>query len=175
MAHPREMPVGTEALTGPRVAVGELEQHRPLLTAFAARLLGSRDDAEDVVQEALLTAHQHAARYDGRAGPRAWLLGIVANHCRSWWRKHHRRLQRERRAATPAASLDREPNGLVLAAVLELPLRLREPLVLRYLGDLSYREVGEVLGLSEDAARQRVHRARARLRALLRDDLKEDC
>jgi len=173
MAQSREIPISAEALAGPHIVAGAMREHRPLLVAFAARLLGSRDDAEDVVQEALLAAHQHAARYDGRSGPRPWLLGIVANHCRSWWRTHHRRLQRERRAAAPSSAPDPEPNGLVLAAVLDLPLRLREPLVLHYLGDLSYREVGEALGLSEDAARQRVHRARARLRILLRAELKE--
>ena len=68
-----------------RVASGELEsaleRHRPELTAYAYRMLGSTFEAEDAVQEALLRAWKGYESFEGRAALRSWLYRITTNVC----------------------------------------------------------------------------------------------
>ncbi|HVW17981.1 MAG TPA: RNA polymerase subunit sigma-70 [Solirubrobacteraceae bacterium] len=74
--------------------VDELEAHRPALTAYCYRMLGSPFSAEDAVQETLLRAWRGAARFEGRAAVKSWLYRIATNVCL-------REIERARRRARP--------------------------------------------------------------------------
>lgn len=136
---------------------------------FARRLGCSDADAEDAVQDAL--ARLASAR-DGSPlslGIRAWLCREVHVRARSRLRSERRRRLRE--GAVAAAEV-RDGGEVALAARDELERALgelededRTALELRHLHDLDYREMAQVLRVSEEACRQRVHRALARLRA----------
>jgi RNA polymerase sigma-70 factor, ECF subfamily len=68
-----------------------LEEHRPELTAYAYRMLGSPFEAEDAVQEALVRAWRGFDRFEGRAAVRSWLYRIVTNVCLDMLRARERR------------------------------------------------------------------------------------
>ncbi len=64
------------------------EGYRRQLKVHAYRMLGSFDDAEDMVQETLLRAWRSRATFEGRSSLRAWLYGIATNACLDFLRKH---------------------------------------------------------------------------------------
>lgn len=140
---------------------------RPRVAAVAARLVGA-DEAEDVVQEALLRAYLglSSLRDPSRFVP--WLCGIAVNVAKMRLRT---RVARERAAAGAAngAAAVGEPELLELVrdAVEVLPPGQREVVLLHYVDDLSCEEVARLLGTSPGAVRVRLHRARRELQRQL--------
>jgi len=142
--------------------------HGAVMGKVCMAMLGSRADADEAVQEALLAAHQGMASYRGDGSVKAWLCGIARHVCarRLEQRRKHERLL----AAVPADddALDAFATGArarhVRAALAQLRPSEREPLILRFVADLDYAEVSAALGIDEPAARKRVSRALARLR-----------
>jgi RNA polymerase sigma-70 factor (ECF subfamily) len=167
------------------LAVGD---HRAALTLCARHhgaglgrlcmaLVGSQAEADDLTQETLLTAHDGFAGYRGEGSIRAWLHGIARRKCA---RNVERRVRREARLHLVHDSERTPPTDELLvrrrraeqarAALEAIRPTEREALVLRYVADLSYREVSDACGIDEAAARKRVSRAIARLRAALAKD-----
>ena len=131
---------------------------------LAMTMLNDRTAAEDAVQEAALKAWRGWARFRPGAEMRPWFLSIVANECRSARRARWWRVVRfpELRAAPRADRLD-ERLDLDTALGRLAPHHLLA-LSLYYHLDLPIEEVARVLGCSENAARQRLHRALNALR-----------
>lgn len=146
--------------------------------ALAHRLTGNEDDACDVVQDAYLRAYRALPRFRGDAAFTTWLYRITANcsatHLARRGRARHELLADdaavpdERPASDPEAmaslSLDRDR---VTAALAALPDRLRVVVVLRDIYDLPHEAIAAELGISEAAAKVRLHRARKKLRERL--------
>lgn len=145
------------------------------LYRLAVRMTGDGTDAEDVLQEAYLRAHQALCDggWDRRARVETWLYRIVVNTALNARRDRGRR----RRALADGASVDgmagaarpaQETSVAVaqlMALVRELPAGERAALVLKELEGMTASEIGEVLGCSEGAVEQRLVRARSALRA----------
>ena len=143
---------------------------------FALHMTGSAAVAEDVTQDVFLIVMRDAARYaPGRSTVSAWLCGIARNCARQ-------RLERERRgesltdheddagapaiAPDPVADLAHAARLATLRrAVLALPFRYREVVVMCDLQELSYAEAAEALGCAIGTVRSRLHRARGLLAA----------
>jgi RNA polymerase sigma-70 factor (ECF subfamily) len=137
-------------------------------------MCGSAVQAEDVVQDVFLAVIEDASRYrPGRSGVLPWLLGIARNHVRRWRERRPvmplpdddtaegRRLAAE---SNPVGDLTRERQEAALArALLALPARYREAIVLCDLQELSYEATASVLGCAVGTVRSRLHRGRARL------------
>jgi RNA polymerase sigma-70 factor (ECF subfamily) len=143
---------------------------------LARWLMGNPADAEDVVQEAYLSALTGTSRFRG-GDERAWLFAIVRNRCYS----SHRR-QRVRQAADfdetrhsdPAATpspeqlaIEGDTSRRVQLAVEGLALEFREVIVLREFEGLSYKEIADVVGVPIGTVMSRLSRARAQLQATL--------
>ncbi|MGH9065650.1 MAG: RNA polymerase sigma factor [Acidimicrobiales bacterium] len=146
--------------------------------ALAYRLTGNEDDACDVLQDAYLRAYRALPGFRGDAAFTTWLYRITANcaatHLARRGRARHEELTDdapladERPASDPeamaGAALERD---LVTAALAALPDRLRIVVVLRDIYDLPHEAIAAELGISETAAKVRLHRARRKLRERL--------
>ena len=143
-----------------------LERHEKEIFAYALRLVGDRDDADDVYQETFLAAFR-AWPPPRRGQERAWLYRIATNKVidRARRAKHLVRLK-DLRLAAP----DRDGVALadLAAAIKVLPAGQRAAFVLRKVEGLAYADVARALDCSEDAARQRVAEATKKVREAMR-------
>lgn len=153
-------------------------EHGAVLGRLCMALLGDQAEAEETAQETLMAAHDAMPSYRGEGSVRAWLFGIARRKCA---RKLETRIRRERRlrlvhdaeggAPMPDEELEtRRRASRVRGALEQLKPSERDAVVLRYQAGLDYREIGEVCGIDEVAARKRVSRALARMRGLLADE-----
>ncbi len=147
----------------------------------AAAVLGAGADAEDVVQEAFVKAYGALDRFREGAPFRPWLLRIVANEIRNLHRSSGRRAARERSAwertepllvlpasDDPAASaLSEERRTALVRGLAALSEPHRQVVTCRYLLDLDEAETAAVLGWPAGTVKSRLHRALARLQAVL--------
>src|SRR3989442_13991276 len=145
----------------------------PLMPAayrLSVAMLGDRDLAEDAVQEAAVKAWRKLRSLRDRASLQAWFLAIVANQCRAMRRQRWWSVIRRADFELPApAAEDLAVATLDLDRGIErLSPDDRLALFLHFYQDLTYEEVGHVMGSSMTAARSRIHRAVERLRPSLR-------
>jgi RNA polymerase sigma-70 factor (ECF subfamily) len=147
--------------------------HGVVLGRLCMALLGSQADADEATQETLLRAHRAMASYRGEGSVKAWLCGIARHVC-----AHMLESRRRGREALALAPIDDEAFDVfanrrraraIRCALDQLKPSEREALVLRYVADLSHREIAVALHLDEAAARKRISRALAHLRAVMPD------
>jgi len=164
-----EVRLVTAAMHGDISAFEELVRaQQRVLVASAYQLTGHADDAEDLVQEALLEAYAALGTLRDPARFRAWLFAILRHKCYTY-------LQQRKAATLPLedyAETLADPAGLppdlpIADLIARLPLAQREILLARYLHDMSYREIAVAFHITEMTARVRCLRARAELRKLL--------
>jgi RNA polymerase sigma-70 factor (ECF subfamily) len=143
---------------------------------LAYRLTGNDDDARDVVQEAYLRAYRGLRRFRGDARFTTWMYRITANCATTHLgrRRKHRHDELTEDLAVLDEHVGRSPEARLDAADLRhrlqealatLPPKLRTVVVLRDVYDLPHEAIAAELGISETAAKVRLHRARKRLRA----------
>jgi RNA polymerase sigma-70 factor, ECF subfamily len=149
--------------------------HRHQASAWNAafRLLGNTNDAEDVAQEAFLRILRAAHRYQPRAAFRTYLYRIVTRLCRDLRRKASPSFCPNPDAgpsqgpSPEACVVAREERCAVQEALALLPIKQREAVVLRYYENLSYDEIGAVMGVSRKGVERLLARGRAALGTLL--------
>jgi RNA polymerase sigma-70 factor (ECF subfamily) len=159
-------------------AVGLAARHHgERLGRFCMSLLGNAAEAEEAVQDAFVAAFDAFSGYRGEGSVRSFLFGIARHVCA---KKLAMRVRRDRRLAlvhdadapdTPHELVERRVRAHRMRVLLEeMRPTEREALLLRYEGELSFQEVGVVLGVDEPTARKRVSRALARLRELCQQE-----
>jgi zinc protease len=152
-----------------------VRRYQSLVCSVAYSACGDLALSEDVAQETFWTAWRRRASLEQPDRLRAWLCGIARNLAKDARRKWLRPAEVVEAgdalaglsSAEPGPSeqaVSREEESLIWKAVARIPSAYREPLILFYREDRSVAEVAEALGLSEDAARQRLSRGRAMLR-----------
>lgn len=147
------------------------DAHHPQLVRLAV-LLGAEHDAEDLVAEAFCELHRRWARLRDSRAALAYLRSTVCNLARM--RVRHLQVVRrstpltERDAESPEAEvLLREDQRELVAALVRLPDRQREALVLRYWMDLREAEIAEAMGISPGAVKSHTSRGMAALTRML--------
>lgn len=159
----------------------------PRLLAVARRIVGNDEDARDTLQDAFISAFKALDRFAGDAKLSTWLHRIVVNTALMRLRTRKRRPEEPLESLLPAfkddghqrhepvewrdgadVALERnETRAFVRAQIDKLSETYRTVLLLRDIEELSAPEVADTLGISENAVKIRLHRARQALRALL--------
>jgi RNA polymerase sigma-70 factor (ECF subfamily) len=159
-----------------------IEHHGAVLKVARAYTL-TTEDCQDLVQEILLQVWRSLPQFQGRASPSTWIYRVALNTALGWHRKEHRRQTRQQPILEvedlSAAGLDsaqqivqRELVDRLYAAIHQLP-KADAALVLLYLDDLSYRQMAEVLGISEGNVGVKLNRAKKALGELMKEEPNE--
>ena len=167
--------------SGSKKALGKLvERHKHSAYRLALGLVGNRDDAFDISQEAFLRVYRSAGTYDDEKPFLPWFYTIVSNLSRTWLR---RRSSRDNHIvdlddvsfllvdeSTPEKDiLKRESISQLRAALLELSFEEREIITLQHFRCMSYNEIADLLGIPRGTVMSRLYYARKRLAMLMRD------
>lgn len=142
---------------------------------LAYRLTGNEEDAHDVAQDAYLRAYRGLKRFRGDAQFTTWLYRITANCASTYLGRRAKHRHDELTDDAPIADTDRrrdpedravgvEVRAELKEALSRLPPKLRAVVVLRDIYDLPHAEIADELGISQSAAKVRLHRARRKLR-----------
>ena len=145
------------------------------MKSIAANILGSRTDAEDAVQEAMLKVYRGASSFRGGASVSTWLYRILLNTCYDHLRQSRRRANAEApmppeeiAAAAPKTGTPDHPLRLSIEKALgQLEARERTAFLLCEVEGFSHREAGEILDVGEGASRALLFRARRHLQKAL--------
>ena len=160
-------------------AFEELYQaHSGRLFSLAVRMLGNPADAEDMLQEIFLSAHRKLDSFRGEAALGTWLYRLAMNQILDHVRSRAARTGQLTDGLDDTSLLadaaghrlaDRAIDRIDLErALAELPEGCRAAFVLHDVEGLEHREVSDVLGIAEGTSKSQVHKARLRLRGLLR-------
>src|SRR5262245_49009347 len=144
------------------------------LYSVAYRLTGNDDDAQDLVQEALIRVRKGLERYEP-GSLEGWLARIVTNVFLDEMRRRKRRPtdplpEDASRVLPPSPAADEVTTGLseeIQRAIAALPEEFRVPVVLCDVSDLSYEQIADATGVPIGTVRSRLHRGRRMLRATL--------
>lgn len=152
----------------------ELAAVIPHLRAFGRSLSGSRDLADDLVQETLLKAWTARARFQAGTNLRAWTFIILRNHFLSQMRRARFRgewdeLAADRLLAAPAGQDKQIELADLQRGLMQLPASQREALILVGAGGFAYEEAAEICGVAVGTIKSRVARGRAALEQVLED------
>lgn len=158
---------------------GWLQEHTGLVYKVARAFAPGEVDQQDLVQEILLQMWCSLPRFEGKAKASTWIYRVALNTALAWRRKETRhratqtpRIEIEDFPGTEVDSAQRVAREEVVTrlydAIHQLP-KVDAALVLLYLEDLSYREMAEVLGLSESNVGVKLNRARRALAELMKE------
>jgi RNA polymerase sigma-70 factor (ECF subfamily) len=159
----------------------------PRMLAVARRMLPTDEDARDAVQDAFLNAYRSIGRFEGQARLSTWLHRIVVNAALMKLRTRRRKPEEPLELREPAFAPDghhaaryatwdedveelagrEQTRQLVRDAILALPGNYRDVVILRDIQELSTDEAAGALGITPNAVKIRLHRARQALRDVL--------
>ena len=147
-----------------------ITQHQTSLLRLCYVQLQDQTLAEDAVQETFLKAYKGFDSFRGDSSEKTWLTRIAVNTCRDFqrggWFKHTDR--RVTPDMLPVGTVQPDTEDLDLSlAVMKLPRKMREAILLYYYQDMSTEEIAETLGIAQSSVSNRLRRGREKLRKLL--------
>jgi RNA polymerase sigma-70 factor (ECF subfamily) len=181
---PPDQPVGVEdaqlvarSLTQDHEAFGQLiDRHAAKIVNLAYRMVGNRAEAEDLAQEAFLTAFRALSTFRADSKFSTWLYRIATNKCKDWLRVKRPGMGQQdvdidetldihiAEEQTPERLLSQQQVAQELEqAIQRLPPLYREAFVLKHIEGLSYEEMEAILGVNSDTLKMRVYKGRLQL------------
>jgi RNA polymerase sigma-70 factor, ECF subfamily len=158
-------------------AFGQLiDRHASVIINLAYRMVGNHAEAEDLAQEAFLTAFKALSTFRADSKFSTWLYRIASNKCKDWLRAKRPGMGQQdvdidevldihvAEERTPERLLSQQQVALELEqAIQRLPPLYREAFVLKHVEGLSYEEMEEILGVNGDTLKMRVYKGRLQL------------
>lgn len=174
---PMDPGIVERARSGDRAALEQLLEHiAPLVHRFGMHMCRHDADADDVLQDTLLLVMSHLNEFEGRSSLSSWVFTLARSACarkrRGLKNQPHASDEALRELLSAEGTPEQQVGSQELKAALEQALaslrdEQREVLLMRDMEGLSAPEVAQVLGLSVEAVKSRLHRARAALRSAL--------
>ncbi len=164
-----------KAKRGDREAFGQLVlRHQQQVYHMALRMVRNREDAEDVAQEAFVTAYRRLAEFRGFSSFRTWVISIALNRGRNLLRDNPPERSAELPASLTAGTTDplealeaKERSELLERAIDALPPKQRMTVLLRVREGMSHKEIARALGTSPGTSKANYHFAVNRLREVM--------
>ena len=160
-------------VAGDRDAFAQLySRHHGRLSRLALANTRTREDAADVVQDAMLAAHRAAPTFRQQAAVGSWLYRIVLNSCRDRLRRHRTHPVEpldEDRVSVPDRCGEVDTAVTVRRALMQLPVEQRAAVLAVDMQGLSVTATARLLGVAEGTVKSRCHRGRRRLVLTLAD------
>ncbi len=166
---------------GNKMALARLvAKHKRMAYAMALGLVGNKDDAYDISQEAFLRVYQSAGTFDEKQPFLPWFYTIISNLCKTWLK---RRTRRDKPmldvddvsyllvdGSNPEAEMIKsETISRLRRALMQLPFDDREIITLQHFRGMSYDEIAALLGIPRGTVMSRLYYARKKLAKLMRD------
>jgi RNA polymerase sigma-70 factor (ECF subfamily) len=143
--------------------------------------LGNTDYIDDIMQDVFIKVYDNLGGFRFESKFSTWLYKITVNKCKDHLKKKYVRkvivpLDNQYNLSQKNKRTFEEPDlpRLLKAAIEKLPPKLKEPLIMRDIEELSYKEISEKMGIEIGAVKSRIFRARATLRALLEPYMKDE-
>jgi RNA polymerase sigma-70 factor, ECF subfamily len=174
-----------QVLKGDQNAFGEIvEMYKDKVFQISYRMLGNRHEAEDIVQEAFIRAYVNIQRYNLELKFSTWLYRITTNLCidRIRKKKPDYYLDAEVKGTEGLTMYSQVPSKTTLPEddveslelqdtiqkeIMKLPEKYRSVIVLKYIEELSLKEISEILEMPLGTVKTRIHRGREALRKRL--------
>ncbi len=167
-----------QCLTGDELAMRAFtERYQNLVFSLCLRMLGHREDAEDVSQEVFVRLFRNLSKWDQERPLRPWLMTIAANRCRTALERRSKlpgqnevalELAGERREHSQHRAQEVDIGDEMELALAQLRDEYRTCFVLYHQEELSYQEIGEILSCPQGTVKTWLHRARLQLAEWLR-------
>ncbi|MGD6968087.1 RNA polymerase sigma factor [Rossellomorea vietnamensis] len=153
-----------------------IQTNEKAVVQFAYTYVKDWSVAEDISQEVFIKVYKNMVSFDHRSKLKTWLFSITANECKDYLRKNNRRTTwwehlvqsspKQDRDTPETILLQNEESHSIGEALLTLPVKYREVLVLYYYEDLSTEEISQLLGVNSSTVRTRLARGRTNLKNL---------
>ncbi len=159
-----------------------VEKYQNIVFSIALKVLGNREDAEEMAQESFIKAYKSLHTFKGKAKFSTWLYRITYNNCISEVRKKKQYFTSTEDVQIRDEAEEMNFDGIpeenrakyVQAAVKKLPEDEYTLIMMYYFEDQSVEELSQVTGLSPSNTKVKLHRARKKLYTILNDMLQEE-
>ena len=168
-----------EVLLGNKQAYAQIiNKYKNPLYAIILRMTGNQQDAADLVQEAFIKIYRQLGKFDGKGSFASWMYRVAINHCMDEFRKKHFKMEQVEIREDDVKNfhdpevifLKKEKNRQLEKLMGGLPEDERMILLLRFVNEQSYSEISECMGLSLATVRNKLHRAKKKLREMIEEE-----
>lgn len=147
-----------------------LEKYGNMIMRIAYTYLKNKADAEDIVQDIFIGIMEHPPEFNDENHEKAWLIRVTKNYCLNALNKRKHNICSLDKAAPAAVHDEYTAESTVLAAVQSLPEKYRIVVYMYYYEGYATREIASLLKMNHATVRSCLHRARAQLKDLLKEE-----